>query len=80
MQCIHGKSIFADTRETCFEAWERSHMGYSALLYGRFAESQESRVQASKHSNMGSSPERWFFANIYKICFQAAKDSDMECV
>ena len=25
---------FTDTQESCFEAWKRSHMGYSALLCG----------------------------------------------
>ena len=45
---------FADTQESCFEAWKSSHMGCSALLCGRFADSQESRFQASKRTNMGS--------------------------
>ena len=33
----------ADTQESCFEAWKRSHMGRSALIFGRFADSKESR-------------------------------------
>ena len=54
MQCIHEMSILSGTRETCFEAWKRSHMGCSTVLCGRFADSQESRFQALKCSNMGS--------------------------
>ena len=65
---------FDDTQDLCFEDWKRSHIGCSALLYGRFAHSQESRVQASKYSNMGSIVLKGgHFANIYKFCFQAAK-------
>ncbi len=45
---------FADTQESCFEAWKTSHIGFPALLCGRFANSQETRFQASKRSNMGS--------------------------
>ena len=45
---------FADTQESCFEAWKRSHIGCSTLLCGRFDDSQESPFQASKRSNMGS--------------------------
>ncbi len=45
---------FANSQESCFEAWKRSHMGCSALLCGRFYDSQESHFQASKRSNMGS--------------------------
>ena len=45
---------FANTQESCFEAWKRSYMGCSALICGRFDNSQESRFQASKRSNMGS--------------------------
>ena len=37
---------FGDTQESCFEAWIRSHIGFSALLCGRFADSQESRFPA----------------------------------
>ncbi len=59
-------------------------MGCSALLYliyGRFADSQESRFQASKRTNMGSSVlEGRRSANIHEFCFQSAKRSDMECV
>ena len=43
---------FADTQESCFEAWKRSHMGSSALLCGRFADSEESRFEAEKRSEM----------------------------
>ena len=32
---------FADTQESCFEAWNRSHMGFSTLLCGRFADSRK---------------------------------------
>ena len=59
---------FADTQDSCFEAWKRSHMGYYALLCGRFAESQESRFQALKRSNMGSAvQEVGRSANIHKF-------------
>ncbi len=26
---------FADSQESCFEGWKRSHMGFFALLFGR---------------------------------------------
>ena len=72
---------FADTQESCFEAWNRLHMGSSALLCGRFADSQESRFQASKRSNMGSVVlEVGRSADIHEFCFQATKRSDMDCV
>ena len=45
---------FANTQQSCFEAWKRSYMGCFALLCGRFDDSQESRFQATKRSNMGS--------------------------
>ena len=40
-------------QESCIDAWKRSYMGCSSLLCGRFADSQESRFQASKRSNIG---------------------------
>ncbi len=56
-------------------------MGCSALVYGRFADSQESRFQSSKRKNMGSAVlEGGRLANIHELSFQAAKPSDMECV
>ena len=56
-------------------------MGCSALLIGRFADSQESRFQASKRTNMGSAVlEGGRPANIHEFCFQVAKRSDMDCV
>ena len=56
-------------------------MGCSALLYGRFADYQESRFQASKRSNMCSADlEVGRFADIYEVCFQASKHSEMDCV
>ena len=45
---------FANTQQTCFEAWKRSYMSCFALLCGRFDDAQESRFQATKLSNMGS--------------------------
>ena len=45
---------FADTLESCFEAWKRSYMGCAALLCSRFADAQESRIQAANRSKMGS--------------------------
>ena len=72
---------FADTQESCFEAWKRSHWGCSALQCGRFADSQESLFRASKRSNIGSSVlEGRRSADIQKFCFQAAKRSEMDCV
>ena len=65
---------FANSQESCFEAWKRSHMGCSAPLCGRFYDSQESRFQASKRSNMGSALlEGVCSADIHDFCFQAAK-------
>ena len=45
---------FVDTQESCFEAWKLSHLTCFALLCDQFADSQISRFQASKRSNMGS--------------------------
>ena len=56
-----------------------SHMSCSPLLYGRFADSQESRFQASKRSNMGNAVlDGGHSADIHEFCFQAAKRSDMD--
>ena len=53
----------------------------SALLFGRFDDSQESRFQASKRSNMGSAVlEGGRSADIHEFIFQAAGLSDMDCV
>ena len=32
---------FVGTKETCFDAWKLSHMGYAALLCGLFGDVQE---------------------------------------
>ena len=49
-------------------------MGRSALLCGRFADSQESLFQALKRSNMGSAVlEGGRFANIHKFCLKLQK-------
>ena len=46
----------------------------------RFADSQESRFQALKFSNMGSAVLVGArSADIHELCFQTAKRSDMEC-
>ncbi len=51
------------------------------MLCGRFADSQISRFQASKRSNMGSAVlEGCRSADIHEFCFQAAKRTDMDCV
>ncbi len=72
---------FADTQESCFKAWNRSHLGCSALLCGRLADSQESCFQASKQTNMSSAVlEGGHSADIHEFCFQAAKLSDVDCV
>ena len=36
---------FADTQESCFEDWKRSHMGCAALIFGRFDDAQELRIR-----------------------------------
>ena len=55
-------------------------MGCSALLFGQFAVSQESRFQASKRSNMGSAVlVGGRSSDIQEFCFQAAKCSYMNC-
>ena len=65
----------------CFEVWKRSYNVCSALLCGQFSDSQKSRFQASKRTNMGSAVlEGGRPANIHEFCFQAAKRSDLECV
>ena len=50
MKCLR----FADTQESCFEAWKRSYLSCAALQCGRLAYAQESRNQAAKCSKMGS--------------------------
>ena len=45
---------FADTQESCFEVWKCSHMRCAALLCGRFADAQESRIQPANRTKMGS--------------------------
>ncbi len=45
---------FADTQELCFKAWKHSYIACSALLCGQFSDSQKSRFQASKRTNMAS--------------------------
>ena len=69
-----GKDLdFSGTLESCFKAWKRSHMCCSALLCGRFDDSQESRFEASKRSNMSSDVlEGGGSADIHEFCFQAA--------
>ncbi len=47
----------------------------------RFADSQESRFQDSKRSNMGSAVlDGGRTTDIHEFCFQAANRSDMVCV
>ena len=56
-------------------------MGCSALLCGRFAVFQESRIQASKRSKMSSAfLENVRYADIHELCFHAAERSKMDCV
>ena len=56
-------------------------MGCSALLCCRYADSQKSRFQDSKRSNMGSSVlDCGRSADIHEFCFQADKLSDMDGV
>ena len=64
-----------------FEDWKRSLKCCSALLCGRFADSQKSRFQDPKRSNMGSAVlHGGRFAYIHEYCFQTEKHSDMDCV
>ncbi len=56
-------------------------MACSVRLCGRFADSHESRFQASKRSNMISTVlEGVHSADIHEFCIQATKRSDMDCV
>ncbi len=51
-------------------------MACSALLCGRFADSQKSLFEALKRSNMGSAIlEGGRYADIHEFCLQAAKRS-----
>ncbi len=69
---------FANTLESCFEAWKSSYMRCSALLCGRFDYSQESRFQASKRSGMCSAVlQGGRSADIDEFSFPAAKSADM---
>ena len=45
---------FGDSQESCFESFNLSHMGGVALLCGRFADAQESRIQAANRSKTWS--------------------------
>ncbi len=55
-------------------------MGCSDLLCGRLADSQESRFQASKRSNMGSNVlECGRSADINEFRFEATIRSDINC-
>ncbi len=56
-------------------------MGCSVMLCGRFEDSEESRFQVSKHSNMGSVVLQGSCSVvIHEFCFQAAKRVAMDCV
>ena len=56
-------------------------MGCSAPVCGRFDDSQESRFQASKRSNMNSAVlQDGHSPDIHEFCFQDAKLSDMDCL
>ena len=71
---------FPNTQESCFEAWKRSYKGYSALLCGRFNDSQESRFRL-RMSSMGSAAlEGGRSDDIHIFCFQAEKRANMDCV
>ncbi len=70
---------FADTQEMF--SWKRSHIGCIALLFVRFAFSQNLRFPPSKSLNMGSAVlDGGRSSYIHGFCFQAAKRSDMDCV
>ena len=71
---------FADTQYSCFDAWYRLHMCCSALLCGRFADSQIvfSGFETFKYGKC--CPGSLSFANIHEFCFQTAKRSDMDCL
>ncbi len=71
VQCNYERFRFADTQESCFEVWKRSHMGCTALLFGRFADSQESRFQVLKRSNMISAILKGGRSvDIHEFCFK----------
>ena len=54
-------------------------MACSALLCGRFADSHESFLQASKRSNIGSAVLEGGRSNdIHEFCLQGAKGKDMD--
>ena len=44
---------FADTQESCFEAWKSSHLACSAHLCGRFVDSQKSHFQTLGRPYLG---------------------------
>ena len=53
-------------------------MGCVAILFSRFADAQESRLQAWKHSYMGSAVSQGArFDDVQELRFQATKHSDM---
>ena len=61
---------FINTQESCSEAWKRSHMGFYALLCGRFDDSQELCFQASKRSDMCSVLEIGRCPDFHEFCFK----------
>ena len=71
---------FADTQESCFEAWKRSHMGCAALICGRFYDAQELRFRL-RIIQKWAVPLRIFFDIIYsqESRFQSSKRSNMGC-
>ena len=72
---------FANSHESCLEAWKCSRMGCSALLCVRFYDSTESRFQASKCSNMGRAVvEGGRSVDIHEFTFHTAKRVDMDSV
>ena len=63
-----------------FRGLETFTYGMFRPASGRFDDSQESRFQATKRSNMGSAVlESGCSADIHEYCFQAARRSDMDC-
>ncbi len=64
-----------------FRGLETFTYGLFRLLCGRFDNSQETRFQASKRSNMVSADlQGGRSADIHEFCFQSAKRAHLGCV
>ena len=66
---------FADSQASRFQASKRSNVCCAELLCGRFAYAQESSIQATNCSKMGSAVLK--FADAQKSLIQVAKRSNV---